>query len=66
MDGIDSDQSVIVLAATNFPDTLDKALTRKGRFDKQIPFELPDVYGREQILSVLSKEKPMSPDIDLM
>ena len=47
MDGFDSNSGIIILASTNIPETLDNALTRKGRFDKTIPFELPDLYGRE-------------------
>ena len=50
MDGFDSNSGIIILAATNLPDKLDKALVRPGRFDKRIPFDLPDLDGREQIL----------------
>ncbi|MFA6941641.1 MAG: ATP-dependent zinc metalloprotease FtsH [Clostridiaceae bacterium] len=64
MDGFDADKGVIILAATNRPETLDKALLRPGRFDRRIPVELPDLSGREAILKVHSKNVNLSPDID--
>ncbi|MDD3806721.1 MAG: ATP-dependent zinc metalloprotease FtsH, partial [Candidatus Marinimicrobia bacterium] len=65
MDGFDSDSSVIVLAATNRPDILDKALLRPGRFDRQIVVDIPDVNGREGILKVHTKNIPLGKDVDL-
>ena len=65
MDGFDSDSSVIVLAATNRPDILDKALLRPGRFDRQIVVDVPDVNGREGILKVHTKNIPLNPDVEL-
>lgn len=66
MDGFDNNSGIIILAATNFPDKLDKALIRKGRFDKQIPFELPDCLGREEILEIHSQGKVLlSPSISM-
>jgi cell division protease FtsH len=65
MDGFDSDSSVIVLAATNRPDILDKALLRPGRFDRQIVVDIPDVNGREGILKVHTKHIPVAKDVDL-
>ncbi|MDD3851739.1 MAG: ATP-dependent zinc metalloprotease FtsH [Firmicutes bacterium] len=64
MDGFDADKGVVILAATNRPDTLDKALLRPGRFDRRIPVELPDLAGREAILRVHSKKVKMDRDID--
>ena len=64
MDGFDGKKGVVILAATNRPDTLDPALLRPGRFDRRIPVELPDLAGREAILKVHSQNKQMSPDID--
>lgn len=64
MDGFDADKGVIILAATNRPETLDKALLRPGRFDRRIPVELPDLAGREAILKVHSKNVNLSPDVD--
>lgn len=64
MDGFDADKGVIILAATNRPETLDKALLRPGRFDRRIPVELPDLSGREAILKVHSKNVNLSPDIN--
>jgi len=65
MDGFESNSGIIVLAATNRADVLDPALTRPGRFDRQIYVHLPDVKGREEILKVHAKNKPLSPDVDL-
>ena len=64
MDGFDGKKGVVILAATNRPETLDPALLRPGRFDRRIPVELPDLAGREAILKVHSQNKQMSPDID--
>ncbi len=64
MDGFDGKQGVVILAATNRPETLDKALLRPGRFDRRIPVELPDIGGREAILKVHSKNVKMEADID--
>ncbi len=65
MDGFTANEGVIVLAATNRPDVLDKALLRPGRFDRQIVVPAPDVKAREQILEVHSKKKKFEPDVDL-
>lgn len=65
MDGFTGNESVIVIAATNRRDILDPALLRPGRFDRQIMVGYPDVKGREEILKVHSKNKPLSPDINL-
>ena len=65
MDGFDGNTNIIILAATNRPDILDKALLRPGRFDRQIMVSMPDVKGREQILKVHSKGKPLGADVDL-
>ena len=65
MDGFGSNEGVIVLAATNRPDVLDKALLRPGRFDRQIVVSAPDVKAREQILEVHAKRKRISDDVDL-
>ena len=65
MDGFAANEGVIVLAATNRPDVLDKALLRAGRFDRQIVVGAPDVKAREQILEVHSKKKRLSEDVDL-
>jgi len=65
MDGFDSSDQVIVMAATNRADVLDPALTRPGRFDRQIQVPLPDVKGRMEILRVHSKKVKLSPDVDL-
>ncbi len=65
MDGFAANEGVIVLAATNRPDVLDKALLRAGRFDRQIVVGLPDVKAREQILEVHSKKKNLDDDVDL-
>ena len=65
MDGFDGNTNIIILAATNRPDILDNALLRPGRFDRQIMVSMPDVKGREQILNVHAKGKPLGPDVDL-
>lgn len=64
MDGFDGKQGVVILAATNRPETLDKALLRPGRFDRRIPVELPDISGREAILKVHAKNVKMEDDVD--
>lgn len=65
MDGFTGNESVIVIAATNRRDILDPALLRPGRFDRQIVVGYPDVKGREEILNVHAKNKPLAPDVDL-
>ncbi len=65
MDGFDPHTGIIVLAATNRPDILDNALLRPGRFDRQVMIDRPDVQGREQILKVHAKGKPLASDVDL-
>jgi cell division protease FtsH len=65
MDGFESNDGVILLAATNRPDVLDPALLRPGRFDRQIVVDMPDVRGREGILRVHSRNIPMAPDVDM-
>ena len=65
MDGFEDNDSVIVMAATNRRDILDPALLRPGRFDRQILVNYPDVKGREEILKVHTKNKPLAPDVDL-
>ncbi len=64
MDGFETNEGVIVMAATNRADILDPALLRPGRFDRQIHVNLPDVKGREQILKVHARNKPMAPDVN--
>ena len=64
MDGFESNEGVIVMAATNRADILDPALMRPGRFDRQIYVNLPDVRGREQILKVHARNKPLAPDVN--
>ena len=64
MDGFDGSSGVVILAATNRPETLDKALLRPGRFDRRVPVELPDLQGREAILRVHAKDVMMADDID--
>jgi cell division protease FtsH len=64
MDGFENSEGVIVMAATNRADILDPALMRPGRFDRQIYVNLPDVKGREQILKVHSRNKPLAPDVN--
>ena len=65
MDGFDTNEGVIIIAATNRPDVLDPALLRPGRFDRQVVVSLPDIIGREKILKVHSKKISMTPDINL-
>ncbi len=65
MDGFDGNEGIIVIAATNRPDILDKALLRPGRFDRQVTVGLPDVKGREQILNVHMKKVPAAPDVEV-
>lgn len=65
MDGFDTDTNIIIMAATNRPDILDPALLRPGRFDRRVVLDRPDVRGREAILKVHIKGKPLSPDVDL-
>ena len=64
MDGFEGNTGVIILAATNRPDSLDPALTRPGRFDRRVPVELPDLKGREEILKVHAKKVAMAPGVD--
>ena len=64
MDGFENSEGVIVMAATNRSDILDPALTRPGRFDRQVYVNLPDVKGREQILKVHARNKPVAPDVN--
>lgn len=66
MDGFESNQTVIVIAATNRPDVLDPALQRPGRFDRQVVVPLPDIRGREQILKVHAKKVPLDESVDLV
>ena len=66
MDGFEANGQVILIAATNRPDVLDPALLRPGRFDRQIPVERPDLKGREDILKVHAKGKPLSKDVELV
>ena len=65
MDGFESNEGVILIAATNRPDVLDPALLRPGRFDRQVVVDMPDVRGREMILKVHAREKPLSRDVAL-
>jgi len=65
MDGFDTDTNVIIMAATNRPDILDPALLRPGRFDRRVVLDRPDIRGREAILKVHIKGKPIGPDVDL-
>ena len=66
MDGFETNDGVIVIAATNRPDVLDPALLRPGRFDRQVVVDLPDLRGREKILKVHIKKVPLSKDVDLL
>ena len=65
MDGFSANEGIIMIAATNRPDILDHALMRPGRFDRQVVVGLPDLQGREEILRVHAKGKPLAPDVDL-
>lgn len=65
MDGFDGRKGVIVIAATNRPDILDPALLRPGRFDRQVVLDAPDLGGREAILKIHGRDKPLAPDVDL-
>ena len=65
MDGFNSNEGIIILAATNRPDILDPALLRPGRFDRQVTVDRPDVKGREEILKVHVRKKPLASDVDL-
>lgn len=65
MDGFDENTNIIILAATNRPDILDNALLRPGRFDRQIVINKPDVLGREQILNVHAKDKPLAKEVEI-
>ena len=64
MDGFEGNNGVIILAATNRPESLDPALTRPGRFDRRVPVELPDLKGREEILKVHAKKTALAPGVD--
>nr|WP_295970300.1 ATP-dependent zinc metalloprotease FtsH [uncultured Bacillus sp.] len=64
MDGFEADQGVVILAASNRPETLDKALLRPGRFDRRVPVELPDLAGREAILKVHANQVKLAEDVD--
>ena len=65
MDGFEGDEGIIIIAATNRPDVLDKALLRPGRFDRQIEVPYPDIQGREKILEVHMKGKPIAADVEI-
>lgn len=65
MDGFNSNEGIIIIAATNRPDILDPALLRPGRFDRQITVDVPDIKGREEILKVHTRNKPLSEEVDL-
>ena len=65
MDGFEGNEGIIVIAATNRSDVLDPALLRPGRFDRKVLVGRPDVKGREAILKVHAKNKPLAPDVDL-
>ena len=65
MDGFEGDEGIIIIAATNRPDVLDKALLRPGRFDRQIEVPYPDIQGREKILEVHMKGKPIAAELDV-
>ena len=64
MDGFEENSGVILLAATNRPESLDPALTRPGRFDRRVPVELPDLKGREEILKVHAKKIKLANDVN--
>ncbi len=65
MDGFGNNEGIIIIAATNRPDVLDPALLRPGRFDRQVVVDIPDLKGREEILKVHSRNKPLAEDVDL-
>lgn len=65
MDGFEKNEGIIIMAATNRPDILDDALLRPGRFDRRVTIGLPDVNGREEILNIHTKDKPMAADVDI-
>ncbi|RMF88460.1 MAG: ATP-dependent metallopeptidase FtsH/Yme1/Tma family protein [Nitrospirae bacterium] len=65
MDGFETDEGVILIAATNRPDVLDPALLRPGRFDRQVVVPTPDIKGRQKILEIHAREKPLAEDVDL-
>ncbi|CAN7941714.1 unnamed protein product, partial [Ixodes pacificus] len=65
MDGFESNEGVIIIAATNRPDVLDPALLRPGRFDRQVTIPVPDINGREKIIGVHTKKVPVAPDVDI-
>lgn len=65
MDGFGANEGVILIAATNRPDVLDPALMRPGRFDRQVIVSYPDINGREAILKVHARKKPLAPDVKL-
>jgi len=65
MDGFDTSEGIVVMAATNRPDILDPALLRPGRFDRRIVVDMPDVKGREEILKIHTRNVPLAPDVDL-
>lgn len=65
MDGFEKNEGIIMMAATNRPDILDDALLRPGRFDRRVTIGLPDVKGREEILNIHTKDKPMATDVDI-
>ncbi len=65
MDGFDTDTNIVIIAATNRPDILDPALLRPGRFDRKVMVDRPDRRGREEILRVHARDKPLAPDVDL-
>ncbi|KAI9916086.1 hypothetical protein PsorP6_007051 [Peronosclerospora sorghi] len=65
MDGFDQNKGIIVIGATNFPDVLDDALIRPGRFDRHVTVDLPDVAGRKEILEYYGSKVPLGKDVDL-
>jgi cell division protease FtsH len=66
MDGFGGDAGIVVMAATNRPDILDPALLRPGRFDRQVTVDVPDIFGRHDILELYLKGRPLTPDVDIM
>ena len=65
LDGFEQNKGVIIIGATNFPQSLDEALLRPGRFDKHVNVPLPDILGRKQILEMYVKKIPTDPDVDM-